>query len=129
MAVLMVVPALIFYILLNQGRSTEYFFAWTVTLLKLITSTDFYTKWLAFIVILAILFVAGLLGYALLSGGSDAQLIIVGILGVGLALESAVTLVHWVVTHRIKPQSLPRTWPMPPKKPPWGCLTEKTERQ
>ncbi len=49
MAVLMVVPALIFYILLNQGRSTEYFFAWTVTLLKLITSTDFYTKWLAFI--------------------------------------------------------------------------------
>ena len=60
------------------------------------------------IVILAILFVAGLLGYALLSGGSDAQLIIVGILGVGLALESSVTLVHWVVTHRIKPQSLPR---------------------
>ena len=49
MALLMVVPALIFYILLNQGRSTEYFFAWTVTLLKLITSTDFYTKWLAFI--------------------------------------------------------------------------------
>ncbi len=49
MAALMIVPALIFYILLNQGRSTEYFFAWTVTLIKLVTSTDFYSKWLAFI--------------------------------------------------------------------------------
>ncbi len=49
MAVLMVVPAFIFYVLLNHGRSTEYFFAWTVTLIKLITHTDFYSKWLAFI--------------------------------------------------------------------------------
>jgi hypothetical protein len=49
MAGLMIVPALIYYVLLNHGRSTEYFFAWTVTLLKLITSTDFYSKWLAFI--------------------------------------------------------------------------------
>jgi 4-amino-4-deoxy-L-arabinose transferase-like glycosyltransferase len=49
MAVIMIVPALCYYVLLNQGRSTEYFFAWTVTLLKLITSTDFYTRWLAFI--------------------------------------------------------------------------------
>jgi 4-amino-4-deoxy-L-arabinose transferase-like glycosyltransferase len=49
MAALMIVPALIFYILLHHGRSTEYFFAWTVTLIKLITSTNFYSKWLAFI--------------------------------------------------------------------------------
>jgi hypothetical protein len=49
MAALMIVPALTFYVLLNHGRSTEYFFAWTVTLIKLITSTDFYSKWLAFI--------------------------------------------------------------------------------
>jgi hypothetical protein len=49
MAVVMVAPALTFYILLNHGRSTEYFFAWTVALIKLITSTDFYSKWLAFI--------------------------------------------------------------------------------
>ena len=49
MAALMVVPALVYYVLLNPGRSSEYFFAWTVTLLGLITSTDFYTKWLAFI--------------------------------------------------------------------------------
>jgi 4-amino-4-deoxy-L-arabinose transferase-like glycosyltransferase len=52
MAVIMVVPALLYYVLLNQGRSTEYFFAWTVTLINLITSTDFYTKWLAFLGIL-----------------------------------------------------------------------------
>jgi 4-amino-4-deoxy-L-arabinose transferase-like glycosyltransferase len=49
MAVIMVLPALFYYVLLNQGRSTEYFFAWTVALIKLITSTDFYTKWLAFL--------------------------------------------------------------------------------
>jgi 4-amino-4-deoxy-L-arabinose transferase-like glycosyltransferase len=49
MAAIMVVPAFIFYILLHQGRSTEYFFAWTVALIKLITSTEFYTRWLAFI--------------------------------------------------------------------------------
>jgi len=49
MAALMVLPAFVFYILLNQGRSTEYFFAWTVSLIKLITSTDFYAKWLAFL--------------------------------------------------------------------------------
>ena len=49
MAAFMIVPAFIFYILLNQSRSTEYFFAWTVTMIKLITSTDFYSKWLAFI--------------------------------------------------------------------------------
>jgi hypothetical protein len=48
-AALMIVPALTYYVLLNQGRSTEYFFAWTVALIKLITSTDFYSKWLAFI--------------------------------------------------------------------------------
>ncbi|MBK8428158.1 MAG: glycosyltransferase family 39 protein [Lewinellaceae bacterium] len=41
MAAIMVVPALFYYVLLNQGRSTEYFFAWTVTLIDLITSTDF----------------------------------------------------------------------------------------
>jgi len=49
MAGLMIVPALIYYLLLNQGRSTEYFFAWTVTLLMLVASTDFYSSWLAFL--------------------------------------------------------------------------------
>ena len=49
MAFIMVVPALLYYVLLNQGRSTEYFFAWSLALMKLVTSTDFYTKWLAFL--------------------------------------------------------------------------------
>jgi 4-amino-4-deoxy-L-arabinose transferase-like glycosyltransferase len=49
MAALMVLPALLFYVILHHGRSTEYFFAWTVTLINLITSTDFYSKWLVFI--------------------------------------------------------------------------------
>ena len=60
------------------------------------------------IAILSVLFVLGLLTYATLSGGSPVQLIIAGLLGFGLALEAAITLVHWNVTHRIKPQSLPR---------------------
>jgi len=60
------------------------------------------------IAILSVLFVFGLLTYATLLGGSLAQLIIVGVLGLGLALEAAITLVNWNVTHRIKPQSLPR---------------------
>ena len=49
MAVLMIVPALVFYVLINFGRSSEYFLVWSVALVKLIASTDFYTKWLAFI--------------------------------------------------------------------------------
>ncbi|MBK7455343.1 MAG: glycosyltransferase family 39 protein [Anaerolineales bacterium] len=49
MALIMILPALLFYVLLNQGRSTEYFLSWTVALIGLITSTDFYTKWLAFL--------------------------------------------------------------------------------
>lgn len=52
MAAIMVIPALLFYVFMNQGRSTEYFFAWSLALMKLITSTDFYTKWLAFLGVL-----------------------------------------------------------------------------
>jgi len=55
-----------------------------------------------------VLFVLGLLTYTIRSGGTPVQLIIAGVLGSGLALEAAITLVHWNVTHRIKPQSLPR---------------------
>jgi 4-amino-4-deoxy-L-arabinose transferase-like glycosyltransferase len=49
MAAIMVAPAFIFYILWNDGRSTEYFFAWTVALIKLITSAKFYASWLGFL--------------------------------------------------------------------------------
>ncbi len=66
------------------------------------------STYLGSIAILSVLFLLGLLTYATLSGGSPAQLIIVGVLGFGLALEAAITLVHWNVTHHIKPQSLPR---------------------
>jgi cyclic beta-1,2-glucan synthetase len=64
--------------------------------------------YLGSITILSALFVLGLLTYAILSGGSLAQLIAVGLLGFGLAVEAAIILVNWNVTHRIKPQSLPR---------------------
>jgi 4-amino-4-deoxy-L-arabinose transferase-like glycosyltransferase len=49
MGVLMVVPALTFYVLLHSGRSTEYFFNWSAALFQLVTTTDFYSKWLAFL--------------------------------------------------------------------------------
>jgi len=64
--------------------------------------------YLGSIAILSLLFLLGLLSYTTLAGGSLVQLIVVGVLGFGLALESAITLVHWNLTHRIKPQSLPR---------------------
>ena len=66
------------------------------------------TTYLGSIAILSVLFVLGLLTYAVISGGSLAQHIIVGLLGGGLALEAAVILVNWIVTHRIEPKSLPR---------------------
>ena len=50
----------------------------------------------------------GLLAYARAAGGSPAQLIMVGMLGVSVALEASVNLVNWVITHRIPPRSLPR---------------------
>jgi cyclic beta-1,2-glucan synthetase len=64
--------------------------------------------YLGSIAFLSLLFVFGLLIYAKLSGGSPLQLVIVGLLGCGLALEAAITLVNWNVTHRIKPKGLPR---------------------
>ena len=64
--------------------------------------------YLGSIAILCLLFVLGLLTYAALSGGSPAQLIITGVLGLGLALESAISFVNWIVTHSVKPRSLPR---------------------
>ena len=54
------------------------------------------------------IFVLGLLAYTKFSGGSLAQVVLAGVLGFGLALEAAISLVNWNVTHRIKPQSLPR---------------------
>ncbi|MCL4528956.1 MAG: glycosyltransferase family 39 protein [Chloroflexi bacterium] len=49
MAALMIAPAFGYYVLGHPGRSTEYFFLWTIDLLKLITSIHFYAEWLGFI--------------------------------------------------------------------------------
>jgi len=64
--------------------------------------------YLGSIATLTALFVLGLLTYAARAGGSPAQLLTVGALGFGLALEAAITVVHWNVTHRLKPEGLPR---------------------
>ena len=55
---LMTVPAFGYYVIGHPGRSTEYFFSWTVELIKLITSVHFYADWLGF--------VGGLLGLTVL---------------------------------------------------------------
>jgi len=73
------------------------------TLLAAPTST-----YLGSIATLSMLLTLGLLAYTSLAGGSLAQMIVVGLLGFGLALESAIMIVNWQVTHRIKPLSLPR---------------------
>jgi len=49
MAFLMVAPAFMYYVVLHSGRSSEYFVNWSVTLFKLVSSSDFYSKWLAFL--------------------------------------------------------------------------------
>jgi cyclic beta-1,2-glucan synthetase len=64
--------------------------------------------YLGSIAILSVFLVLGLLAYATLSGGSLVHLIIIGVFGSGLALETAITIVNWNVTHRINPQILPR---------------------
>jgi len=61
MAGLMAAPAFGYYVLGHPGRSTEYFFSWTVELIKLITSLHFYADWLGFVgglVGLTVLFVS-----------------------------------------------------------------------
>jgi 4-amino-4-deoxy-L-arabinose transferase-like glycosyltransferase len=49
MAMLMIGPAFLYYVLFHSGRSSEYFVSWSLALLKLVASTAFYSKWLAFL--------------------------------------------------------------------------------
>jgi hypothetical protein len=49
MVALMAIPAIGYYVLGHPGRSTEYFFAWSVDLERLITSPHFYADWLGFV--------------------------------------------------------------------------------
>jgi cyclic beta-1,2-glucan synthetase len=58
--------------------------------------------------LITLLMIIGLLAYTHLAGGSLVQLILVGVLGFWLALEASITLVHWQITHKIAPRSLPR---------------------
>lgn len=58
MAAIMAAPAFGYYVLGHPGRSTDYFFSWTIDLIKLITSIHFYSDWLGF--------VGGLLGITIL---------------------------------------------------------------
>ncbi len=64
--------------------------------------------YLGSIAIISTLFLLGLVVYTNISGGSAVQDLIAGLLGFGLALEAAISLVNWNVTHHIQPQSLPR---------------------
>ena len=58
LAALLILPAFGYYVLGRPGRSTEYFFSWSVALFKLVTSPHFYADWLGF--------VSSLLGFAAL---------------------------------------------------------------
>lgn len=49
MAAWMILPGLGYYVLSHPGRSTEYFFSWTVALIQLIASPQFYLRWLGFV--------------------------------------------------------------------------------
>ena len=49
MGLLMIIPALAYYVIGHPDRSTEYFFSWTIGLLELLCSTDFYARWLGFL--------------------------------------------------------------------------------
>ncbi len=49
MAALMAIPGVGYYVLGHPGRSTEYFFSWTLDLVKLILSLHFYVEWLNFV--------------------------------------------------------------------------------
>jgi len=49
MLAVMVTPALLHYFVFHPERSSEYAVNWSLEMFTLLTSTDFYTKWLAFL--------------------------------------------------------------------------------
>ena len=49
MAAMMSLPSALYYLVLTSARSSEYFFAWTVELVGLVTSLHFYSDWLGFL--------------------------------------------------------------------------------
>lgn len=55
-----------------------------------------------------LLILTGLLNYTSTTGGSVIQIIIVGLLGSIPVMTVAISLVHWVITHKMPPHTLPR---------------------
>jgi 4-amino-4-deoxy-L-arabinose transferase-like glycosyltransferase len=49
MAALMILPSAFYYLVMTSARSSEYFFAWTVELVGLVSSVHFYADWLGFL--------------------------------------------------------------------------------
>jgi len=47
--ILVILPSLVYYLLLNPGRSTEFLSFWVVSLSGLIFTTEFYADWLAMV--------------------------------------------------------------------------------
>jgi 4-amino-4-deoxy-L-arabinose transferase-like glycosyltransferase len=83
--ILMLVPALIFYLLLTPQRSGDLFTFWTLGLNRMVTTTEFYADWLAMIkgIISFPMFVAALLG-TLLFEKKIRAIMIGGWIGYGL---------------------------------------------
>lgn len=67
MAVLVLAPAVIYYLIMHTGRSAEYFSFWTLSFSKLLFTSKFYVQWLAMINSLTglTLLVAAFIGVAL----------------------------------------------------------------
>ncbi|MBI5952042.1 MAG: phospholipid carrier-dependent glycosyltransferase [Chloroflexi bacterium] len=49
MFTLTVLPPFLFYVVIHPGNNTEYIVNWSVAMMKLLSSADFYSSWLAFI--------------------------------------------------------------------------------
>ncbi len=49
MAALTILPPFLFYVVIHPGNNSEYIVNWSVAMAKLLLSTDFYSKWLAFL--------------------------------------------------------------------------------
>ena len=72
MAVLVALPAAVFYLLINTQRSGDFMSFWTGSLISMVLTTHFYAEWLAMIQSLFSLFpfLLALLGLTLINGRS-----------------------------------------------------------
>jgi hypothetical protein len=49
MAILMIAPSAIYYLGIRQGRASDYFQSWTISLLHLLLEPAFYVRWFSFV--------------------------------------------------------------------------------